>query len=703
MKINIIKFTFHLAIIMEDQESLKSEEKKASVSECNNRIANVEVHPKTNKEERDGSQLSSSRDSAKKIFLLYASIGEIEKMNPWSLISSSISILIQIFISIIYCIVFYIAISNYITNYHEPTSKSMMDFSKQISNVGFGTMVSLELEYYYLGLVADEDRQLFFDILKEINKNSLNIVRDINYEERDASANLEHQIVYKTLVIQVVDDQTLTMIDERFIDFVDQTVYKMNRNANILETGDFGTMSYDALINMQKNYGYFLQSNSILLNIFQTNFFKYNDETSSLVQNYLIIFLLLYFFVKLFEFNQWLKYHAMIEKILMIFLRINSHEILGIHHCTEEILKILKDPSEKYLHTNIPEAYLESNSNKDLIESKSLKDAKGKKKNLDLTFRGFKGLSKMKIYLYFLTISGIMLFYFVFNFYYWIQNNSNIRNLIELDSFFLKIYIYSTSTLCTNNLLIRQNIISNPEYEKIGDELQTKETEHVFLLNALNSRIEIIQNVTANQLLQTGLQAKSNLNNAIFDNILNGDLCQVLRDENEMNLNFEGTSLSCENLFNGGFINGIANAENEYIRLLKANRETYTQDIDPADLVNIEKQKKMIYEYIKDASHMENLIGDYFLSKSLSIFYRYINEFYNALLAVDIQNLDIFAIVSLNIVAFLNVMILIYINTAIRKKYKSLTLIISLIPFERLVNDEQTGYLIKKFLKEYEQ
>ena len=576
----------------------------------------------------------------------------------------------------------------------------MMEFCKQITNVGFGTMVSLELEYYYLGMISDQEKTIFIELLKEINRNSLETVRTINYDERDASENLEHQLFYKTLMIQIIDDQTVTMIDERFIDFMDITVYKMNRNAKILETGDFGIISYDALINMQNNYVYFLGANSKLLTIFETNFLKYNEEASSLVQNYLIIFLMFYLAVKLFEFTQWLKYQAMIEKILMIFLRINSQEIFGVYHCTEQILKILRDPSEKYFHLNIPDFFLEANANKDLIELKSLEGVKKKKKNSNLTFRGFKNLSKVKIYIYFLSIGSIMVFYFFFNFYYWMQNNSHIRNLIELDSFFLKIYIYSTSTLCTNNLLIRQNIISNPSYEKIGDPLQMKETRHAFLLNALNLMMETIQNVTANRLLQTGLEAKSKLNHPNFDKILNGDLCEVLRDEKELTLTLEGTSLICESLFNGGFRKGIANAENEYIRLIKAYKETYTADFDKTDVTNLAKQRESIYKYLNNPHHMEVLIGDYILSKALLIFYQYIEEYYANLLDADILHLDEFLIISLCLVTFMNIFIVIYINSAIRNKYKLVTMIISFIPFERLINDEQTGHLIKKFLQE---
>jgi len=172
---------------------------------------------------------------------------------------------------------------------------------------------------------------------------------------------------------------------------------------------------------------------------------------------------------------------------------------------------------------------------------------------------------------------------------------------------------------------------------------------------------------------------------------MKGDACETLRHfeviKDTSQFDF------CQTVFNQAFKNGILSVMNEFTNQMTQN--TFNS-IEESALEDV-----LVKEYIKDDSHIDIIIGDYYLSETLFIFYDFLTKYYSIILDQQVSNLQVMIWVICIVLALSLGFIAYFSYRYLVSVYRHVVWGMSLIPFDKLANDEQIIFLIKQFWKEY--
>ena len=343
------------------------------------------------------------------------------------------------------------------------------------------------------------------------------------------------------------------------------------------------------------------------------------------------------------------------------------------------------------LEDGINSGYLSSNSK---TAKKSATDRKTKGKiRAKSGFYNVKPLPITKIIFLMMMLTAWSVIYYFFNYYFWISNNQNINNLITINIFFINVYIYSTSIVGFNTLALRERIVRNPEFEALNNSYQNHDVRLAYFYENLVKRLYLIGNITANSLPKYTLQAKDSIQNNDFDELVDRNICGVLLrlqfiDEDELNF--------CENSFDGSFQRGILNLVNNFIIQIK-HFQVYTEVL--TDPNKTQSQYEQVKDFINSQPYEDFMFSYYYYQHSLLLYYNYINGFYKALMDQEMNKLYSFLIVTSVVSGFLIFVLALLLKKKLEEYYRFVTLMLSLIPHEKIINDEQTKFLINNFLK----
>lgn len=648
---------------------------------------------------------STSSTSQKNFSLIQRYLTSLENINPIPLKRINYLMVLHIILNIIYFFAFYGIISKYITYYQRPNEQGLIDQGKRISNIGLATLANVEMEYYYYNMTSNDDKSTYLFFLRKIVEFNQKVIREKNYLERNSENSLDYQVYYKKILTLEVDYQSFKINKKRFIDVLDESIDKLTYNLGIMkEDFDYNEFYYDYFISLQRNYIHYLNTSADVYPYIKNSYLSSNTQTSDQIALLFIFLLCFYFFTKVIELYFWNSFFNLLNKMLMLFLRINQKEISSSIKLSEHFLSILNDPFEKYFRISIiDQIYDKINNNLLLQEANEVKKVsyvknKDPHKNF-LAANKAKKISKKMIFLFCFILGCCSFIFYFLNFYNWSDNNDRIKKIIQLDIFFIDLYSYSATVICCNNLLIREKVIRNPLYEN-ADHIYQKNAERIkFFFNILDKRLDYISNVTAFKLMQIGIEAKDKTKNPDFNEILNGNLCKFLVKKNE----FEVDSFEfdfCEKILNNGFKNGIGAAENQFIQIIKLQRSNITKNYDLTQTDLLEEQRENIMEYLKDPMHMELLIGEFYLSQILLHLFDLISKYYADSLQIEIDAMNNFLAISFFFTIISGIVMILINQYYNNRKFRYISFIFYFIPYERINNDEQTVYLLKKFLKE---
>ena len=639
------------------------------------------------------SHLQSSTSSEYKSELRISSaIRNIKRMIPRPMKISLFLLLTQIVVLIVYALIYYKINVNYIDNYFKPTQNSLISFCQQYHFIGLMLLSNTKIEYISLNIIDINERPEYKAYMSMMYNTSMRNIKIINYQERNTISDSDFERNYKETQIKYVDHLTFQNLEAPYIEFVDIILNNVNDYLSLIRNSEFAAIDYNELIFLCRNFPNYLSTSVDIYTDLQTEFFKSDDIIDGELLSTLIIFLIIFLLIKIWEVCSWNKFISVLKNLFIIFLRVNDDDIGKELENSKDFLQLMKDSSDTYFHSTIFD-FTKREKIRNSASTTNLK-AKNKKKNF---FSRFKGLPKLSILVYLLICSGISSLFFTINYYNWTVILKLLEKLIHLDIVFSNTYIYSASASYLEDLLLREKIIRNPEYEKLNDTFQTKNGRISYFSTSLDGGINFIGNTSALDLITDGFETSESIKD--INQILNGNLCELIGEEIQYDEKNDGKRI-CETLLNGAFKNGIGNAFSEFIKNIKSREETLQYFPQNANEELI--QKEAIKNYVKSLEYFEIYLSYHYLHSILKIFFNLNNIYYSDILEKEQLSFFTFLYISLVFVVIFNIVIIYLIKTKVRSMYTYSCLVLSFIPYERLTKDEQILNFLKKFLKKNE-
>lgn len=645
---------------------------------------------------RNHSQISSNNSFSNKIISIYQSMAELENLYPRPLKRIAFLNFLQIFLALTFFALIYSLVNQYIIKFYKPFETGLNNFCTLYSSFGNTLLVNIELEYYYKNFTK-------IDVNAECNKflgKMLHVSVARLYKNKEYFINVEAALSFQKKIKEIkilnIDSIDFRLTNVSYLDFIDRTLSKMNENFDYFDAGStkkIEEITYDRIIYLQRNFPYFLSASATYYLSIKEEFMNSNGALYSEITIIVISAVLISIFIKFFEFILWYKYESLLKEIILIINRCSKPEMEKLMDIINQAITHI-DNSETYFFQNYGSQIIQMSTKEDSNTVSPAKKGKNKKSNGN---KNKKNSSYFLQYLFVLSIFGFSLFYFLFFFLKWTSNNDHLGTLIRLDSDFENLNVYSTSAIVLLNLAIRENLIDNPNYEVSKEIYQTKTGRLNFFKSSLSKRLLILGNLTSFSLFPAFLEAKEKLKNPWFDKILRANLCEVLVET----LEFEENSFEhrkCEKLLNGALLNGLANAENELIKSLKLDEIVILQSKNNQNISAIrEKMQNALYQ----ESFHDYVFANYYLGLIQALFYKELGDYYRSQLDDLILEFDHELLIFISFLTLILFSFMIFVLITLGNRFKCLATLISMIPYERLVNDEQMGFLIKKYLKNH--
>ena len=628
----------------------------------------------------------SSISDRKTSYLIFHTIEDIQNSTPVFITRIYRSLILELLLIIIYFSVLYSLYQQYVSANYEPIQKSMISYCSIATTLSYSTAIFTEAEYEKFNL-TNRTHSPFKKMLwtKILTENYL-MMRELNFQERNMAGNLNYQQVFKN-------------VENKFVDFADEKL-KIKKYSDVLDSfsdllflsmNDFDkNLDSDQIISMQRNYPYMLPSTSTIYLAAKGDFQNSNNGTTQNFMIILIVFILINVCLKVFQLRNFLSFHRNIVRIINVFQRCDNRD------CNQELqlLQIISNSFiGNFMQMNFPEKAIEDRKIK---LSNRLENSMVQKPQKSSILNA-RPLPKTIIYVLIICLLIVSVFYYFFNYYFWINNNVTIGSLININTSFIDVYIYATSIMGFNTLALREKITSNPKYEAINDPYQNSRNRSLYFYNNLIKRLYIIGNSSAFSLPQYTIEAKNAMQSQDFDNLVMDDICKLLLKKGLLNNSAEELDF-CQNSFHGSFQQGILPLLNEYIQEIK-DFLPYIQVFSESETVKIAQQKQEVINLINSQAYEDYMFAYYYFHNTLLIYYNTINDFYKGVMDGQMSKLYLFLIFSsifcsLGYFCFAN-----YLNRKLAIYYKFVSLSLSLIPYNKIVNDEQIKFLIINLFK----
>lgn len=417
------------------------------------------------------------------------------------------------------------------------------------------------------------------------------------------------------------------------------------------------------------------------------------------IETTMIILIIALFLIKSVQFVYLKKLTDRLIRSINIFLRINQNEAFSEIIFTKEIMYTIKEPSESYINLNCTERVINKKTIK-MIEdevkgniNKKEKSQKTKSKKTNFSSHNIKPLSSIYLVVFiFFTFALIFLFIF-FNYYYFTITYDLIVEVIEIGLFFQKLNAAPPTVIAFNRICAREKLVTNSLYQYP----QTNERESK-LFEILKGNVENLEEVSIN------IPKYSANNGAMKNEILKAitfgsektNICNEIFLNNDIDLDEKTLCLS---VLEGAFSKNLFSVISGLITSIK-NEYIIDEPIEMNNQVARDKQKEEILLSLKSSVGIDRIMTQYFLIYTLKEFGNILKDFYKTTMYQYINTLhDILLSTTIFILIFVIFMIGL-IDSTLKKLYNYIVCILYLIPYEKILNDEQTNFLIKKLWRD---
>lgn len=686
----------------ENKNNKKDEDSLVESSISNKNIGEIEKNlGKTSNEKifdfQENSSQSSSLSSLKKSFAVFNMMSTIQRNVPSSLHFILFSRLFETIFIIVFCIYLLILSKQYIYSYYLPLEEGLLNFSNFFNSYALATTILFQTDLSKNNYSSIQSNSIYFDIFKVNMEESFNTFKTTLLNERTKSNVHQYQSYFKSANINVTDILLPIFVEMAFKGFLDKVTELLNE----VKTLDFHTLDRMESEYFISNFDPFNSKINDISKIIWQEFDETNVMILESIKVVLILFIIFLFFMKFFDFYYLDQYYQHLVKIINIFLRTNHNEAFTEITITNDTIKQISDESDQFLYLNYAELLInrkiikatedeEINSNvkkaTDYNEINKKKTSKKKKANTHVsTFKrnNMTPLSRLPR-LAFSMISYILIFCFLFfNYFYLSIVNDQIVQLINISNFFQNLYTLPSGIITEKLLVIREKLF---DYKFAAE------------INQMQRRIELYNELKRNtqDLVNTNMQipkytlfAMQEINQIEFSNIINGNICDVLMSSGYI---IQEENYYCEKIYDGAFTKGLLSVNNVFINAININSEI----LDP----NSAEITSKLLNFLQQESVADDIASIAFINQALRLFYSYLQDYYQNAMLKQQENLQIMMILTTIFLGGGFLIAMFWYMRYCKKLYRNITLTLSMIPYERLINDEQTVFLIKKFGKD---
>lgn len=639
-------------------------------------------------------QCSVTSSEYKSDLTVFSALRNLKKIDPKPLKISMYLIIFQTLICFIFSLLYFIHSANYVNFCFKPTQKGLREVTLQYHLNGIMMLSNVKKEYLFLNMINLSERPEYleyYQFIEKIYNQSISDVKQVNSRFREKDFDLRFEKLYKERIVNYYDALNYKLQQATHIDFVDKIINNVNRNLpSLTKLNELYNLNYEDSIFLVRNFPSYLMEGAFIYVELMNDFVNSDKEINQKFFILLIVFIALGMILKLYEMFQWQSFMNLVKSLLTIFLRLNENELSTEINRLKEFLKIMKDSNDKYFDYDAVDA-LRQNAN--LKEELNKKVHKGSKKGRRALFSKLQGIPKTLVWLYYIVFILIIALYFSFSYYNWTLVDKHIVRLTQTNLIFSNTFIYSSSVVFLEDLIYREKIIRNPDFEKINVTLQTKNGRIQFCKTALDKRMNLIANNSAINIVLDGID--DSRKSSKLNQLITGNLCDLITEKHNFN---QKQTLICETMMNGAFKMGLGASISELIKSMK-NRELTLQYI-PKDATDEKEQQERIKQYIKSREYFDMYLTEILLHDMLEKYYFLSNDFYNEYLEKELFGFYVFLYLSLFFVILLNAFLLYFIKIKIKLIYRSTCRALFFIPYDRMIKDEQLLDFIKKLCRE---
>ena len=212
------------------------------------------------------------------------------------------------------------------------------------------------------------------------------------------------------------------------------------------------------------------------------------------------------------------------------------------------------------------------------------------------------------------------------------------------------------------------------------------------MISELSDHLNEFGNFASNFPIQL-FQISDQINSKDLDNLIGSDICKILYDDNFID---DLENAKCEVLMNNAFHQGVISVMDQILNTVRTQQVMVVLKSTPAEIA---AQIDEIRSFILTPDNYDNLITEHFFEETNLRVFHFLTNFYTNLIFVEIGNMQTMIVlftVGAGVVTFL---IGEFYKRKFRKTYSEMSMCLSFIPYEKLINDDQTVFLIKKFCK----
>lgn len=636
------------------------------------------------------SQKASSISTIKKAYSIFNSIETIQKHFPSPLKRLIGSFFWELLLVIIFCILSYTFATDFYNNYYSPLESGLESFSQITNGWCTVTLVATEMELYKRGYINIEGE--IKNTLFEIIGRQLNTIKDLSNEERSLSIRFGYQEEFKNAMVKFTETTFYTTSEESFVDVLDQIM------AGLIDI-QIATLDEQSLKTLEVfplNFGYVVDNLNTILDSITAEFLNSNQ---GITQNLLVTMLILIICLlplKLFQLAEINYFYQILLKLLNIFLRVSQknafNEFLFQKNEFDKIFNPQENKENSYLFMCFPEKIINKKdlefvgNNADDQENSSHREKKKKQKTRSnkFSFHNLRSLSlfRIKFLLFFSFIVGFCYFFFIY--YNWTVINQKINDLIGIHIFFYNFFNMPSHVFALNLLKIREKIVFIPELENSGEIRQTTANRMDYFNSEFLDHVSQLESF-ASKFPTYLLEVQTQLNDPFFDSMILSNICETLGSIGLFN---SEEIIICESILNGAFEQGVMSAMNQILNNMKTQNE----------LIQTSNKDQLII-FLKREDNIDNVYAEHFFEETLLKIFTYLTYYYTDLIVQEISNLKTMIIIFTVGVSILTLCIALFYKNKFWGLYRDMSFCLSLIPYEKLINDEQTVFLIKKFIK----
>lgn len=596
---------------------------------------------------------------------------------------SMLLLFLQAIISLIFSILYFQMSDNYINNYFKPIQIGMREFSQQYHLNGIMMLSNIRVEYYFYNLIDINEGPEYNLFVEKTYIESLDNLIQENDRFRNIIFGLNFEKNYKQRNTTFIEGFDFKIKTATYIDFIDIVINNVNSLLpSLITLNKVPILDYKNFLFLIRNFPSYLSETSFIYTQLINEFATSDEQINLNFFNLLLIFIIICMAIKLYEIFQWNTFMILLKTILAVYLRINEEDLETEINNLKDFLKIMKESNDKYFDQTVQDITKKERTLKTLkLNQKFVKNVKKSRRAL---FSRFKGLPKLFIVIYYFFWSFVLGFFFIFSYYNWTVVDKYIIRLTSTNTIFSNTYIYSDSVIYLEDILYREKIIRNSDFENLNITLQTQSGRITFCKNSLDKRMNLIANTSAMNIILEGIDDSRKQQ---IQQLLSGNLCELIAEKH--NFNKKQASI-CGGLLNGAFTKGLGTVISEIFKNIK-NRELTLQYF-PEDSIDEKNQQERIKEYIKSQDYFDMYLTAIYLHDMLEIYYNFNNDY----LEKELSGFYIFLYITLVFVLILNCLFIYLIKTKIRLIYQLTCRVLFLIPYERMVKDEQMLNFLKR-------